>query len=111
VAVAFQLVKSYGTVQPWARRITKPVAGSVRVSVDGVETGAGWSVDHLTGVVAFLAPPAAGAAIRAGFLFDVPVRFEEQSLALDMAFFFQRPDGTGQGVGSVPAIPLIEVDE
>ncbi|PKP68094.1 MAG: TIGR02217 family protein [Alphaproteobacteria bacterium HGW-Alphaproteobacteria-5] len=107
VQTAFQLVKSYGTVQPWARRITKPVAGSVRVALGGVEVGAGWSVDHLTGVVSFLAPPAAGVAVSAGFLFDVPVRFEEQSLAVDMAFF---SDARG-GAGSIPSIPLIEVDE
>lgn len=104
---AFQLVKVYGTIQPWTRTITKPVAGSVRVALGGVEAGAGWSVDHLSGVVTFIDPPAAGVAVSAGFLFDVPVRFEEQSLALDMAFF---AEGRG-GAGSFPSIPLIEVNE
>lgn len=107
VAAAFQLVKRYGQIQPWTRTITKPVAGSVRIALDGIEAGSGWSVDHLTGVVSFLAPPAAGVAVSAGFLFDVPVRFDEQSLAVDMAFFVE---GKG-GAGSIPAIPLIEVNE
>ena len=49
-----------------------------------------------------------GAAIRAGFVFDVPVRFDTQRLAVQMAYF---SEDDRRGVGSVPDIPLIEVKE
>lgn len=104
----FQLVKRYGGMAPYDRPVTKPIPGSVVVSVNGAAVASGWSVDHLTGLVAFLSPPAAGAAIRAGFAFDVPVRFDTQRLAVQMAFF---AEDEGRGVGSIPDIPLIEVRE
>lgn len=105
---AFQLVKRYGGLAPYDRPITKPVPGSVVVSVNGAAVASGWSVDHLSGLVTFLSPPANGAIIRAGFAFDVPVRFDTQRLAVSMAFF---SEDEGRGVGSVPDIPLIEVRE
>jgi uncharacterized protein (TIGR02217 family) len=43
---AFQLVKRYTSgAQGWTRTITKPVSGSVRVALGGVEQASGWSVD------------------------------------------------------------------
>ena len=48
----------------------------VRVAVGGVEQFSGWSVDAATGIVTFSSPPAMGAAVTAGFKFDVPVRFD-----------------------------------
>lgn len=104
----FQLVKRYGGLSPYDRPITKPIPGSVALSVNGATVAAGWSVDHLTGIVTFLSPPAAGAAIRAGFAFDVPVRFDTQRLAVQMAFF---SEDESRGVGSIPDVPLIEVKE
>jgi uncharacterized protein (TIGR02217 family) len=64
----FQLVKRYpsGSVVE-IRSITKPVAGTVRVSLDSVEQLSSWSVEVTTGVVTFTAPPAADAAITADF--------------------------------------------
>lgn len=98
---SFALAKTYGSAfAPWARAITKPVGGTVRVAVDGVEATAGVSVDATTGLVAFAAPPAAGAAIRAGFRFDVPVRFDTDTLEIDLAAF---------EAGQIPSVPLIEL--
>jgi len=94
----FPLVKHYGGQ---ARRITRPVAGSVRVSVDGVERIGGWTLGD-KGVIAFDTPPAAGAGIAAGFRFDVPVRFAEDRLAVSLATF---------AAGEAPRVPLIEVKE
>lgn len=101
----FQLVKTYGAVHaPWARAILKPVVGTVRVATAGVEKTAGthFVVDATTGVVTFLAGsiPAAGAAVTAGFQFDVPVRFDTDELAIDLTAF---------GAGDIPKIPLIEI--
>ena len=40
----------------------------------------GWTVDTTTGVVTFTAAPAGGVIVRAGFEFDVPVRFDTDKL-------------------------------
>jgi uncharacterized protein (TIGR02217 family) len=100
----FQLVKTYGAgFAPYAREIKKPVAGSVRVAVAGSElAGTAFSCDATTGVVTFLAghTPPAGAAITAGFLFDVPVRFDTDYLEVDLSAF---------AAGAIPKIPLVEI--
>ncbi|WP_374275000.1 TIGR02217 family protein [Brevundimonas sp.] len=102
-ATSFQLVKRYGDeAGGWLERvIAKPVAGSVRVAVDGVEVGPGLvSVDATTGEVVFETPPEAGAAITAGFLFDTPVRFDSDRIEVTLETF---------GAGRMAAMPLIEV--
>lgn len=97
----FQLTKRYGaSFDPYFRPITRPVAGSVRVAVAGVELMSGWSVDVATGLVGFTTPPANGAAVTAGFLFDVPVRFDTDRLDVELTSF----DGA-----EVPSIPLVEI--
>ena len=102
---AFQLVKTYGSsYAPYQRPIAKPVSGSVRVAVDGVEAdeGVAFTCDPVTGVVTFLSGhmPASGAAVTAGFLFDVPVRFDTDYLEVDLSAF---------AAGAIPKIPLIEI--
>src|SRR4029453_17117387 len=71
----FQLLKHYpsGSVIE-VRTISKPVAGTVKVYLDGVEQLSGWSVDTTTGLVTFSTAPAAGVEVTADFEFDVPVR-------------------------------------
>ena len=77
----FQLVKRYASgAQSWSRAIAKPVAGTSRIALGGVEQPSGWSVDTATGVVTFGTAPSAGVAITAGFEFDVPVRFDTDAL-------------------------------
>jgi uncharacterized protein (TIGR02217 family) len=93
----FALVKHYGAA---VRRITRPVGGSVAVAVDGVSTAAFSLGDG--GVIECDAAPAAGAVVTAGFLFDVPVRFAEDSLSVTRATFL---------AGSAASVPLIEVRE
>ncbi len=82
-ATQFQLVKTYssGGVQH-VRPIRKPVVGSVSIGVAGAPLVSGWSVDSATGMVTFAVAPAVGAAISAGFLFDVPARFDTDTLTL-----------------------------
>jgi len=94
----FALTKAYGDQ---AREILKPVTGSVRVAVNGVEPSASaWSVDNATGVVTFATAPSTGAAIRAGFQFDTPVRFDADRIEVTLETF---------GAGRMVAMPLIEV--
>jgi len=105
VRTEFQLTKTYGaTFAPYARDIVKPVQGTVRVAVAGIEKSAGsdFTVDASTGVVTFAAGhiPSPGAAITAGYLFDVPVRFDTDYLEIDLAAF---------EAGEIPKIPLIEL--
>jgi len=102
---AFQLVKTYGSAfSPYARAIVKPVSGSMRVAVADSEVAAGsaFTCDATTGVVTFLTGhiPSAGAAITAGFNFDVPVRFDTDYLEVDLATF---------AAGAIPKIPLVEI--
>jgi len=102
VKAAFALVKTYGaSFDPYLRPITKPVTGSVRVAVAGVETSA-FVLDELTGLVTLDAPPAPGAVVTAGFLFDVPVRFDIDRLDIELTSF---------DAAEAPTIPLIEVLE
>ena len=105
IAAVFQLVKSYGAAfPPYRRPILTPVAGSVRIAVAGseVSAGAAWTCDTATGLVTFLTGhiPLTGAAVTAGFLFDVPVRFDTDYLEVDLSAF---------AAGAIPKIPLIEI--
>lgn len=98
---AFQLVKHYASgSQVWVRTITKPVAGTVVIALDGAEQLGGWSVDTTTGVVTFDSAPAEGVAVTAGFAFDVPVRFDTDML--DVTLDLER-------LGSITTIPLLEI--
>ncbi len=101
VRTEFQLTKRYGAAfDPYRRPITKPVWGSVRVALDGVELMSGWSVDVTSGVLGFASAPAAGTSVTAGFLFDVPVRFDTDRLDIELNGF----DGA-----EAPSIPLVEI--
>ncbi len=92
----FALGKVYGDL---VRPITKPVDGTVRVAVDGVEV-AGWSVGPATGVITFDAPPEDGAVLTAGFEFDTPVRFDADRIDVTLESF---------EAGRVVAVPLVEL--
>src|SRR3569623_1157451 len=63
VTASFGLIKTYGGLPaPYRRRIDKPVTGSVRVAVAGVEqSGSAFPVDAAPGVVTFLAGHIPGA--------------------------------------------------
>ncbi|MGB9154211.1 MAG: DUF2460 domain-containing protein [Alphaproteobacteria bacterium] len=79
----FQLVKNYSSGGiTHVRVIAKPIIGSLVIGVNGAQMTSGWSVDTTTGLVTFATAPASGLAITAGFLFDVPVRFDADYLAL-----------------------------
>ena len=57
-------------------------------------------MDTTTGVVTFTSPPGNGVIIRAGFEFDVPVRFDTDML--DVTLDIER-------LGSITSIPLLEI--
>lgn len=98
----FQLAKNYesgGGV--YKRAISKPVAGSVRVRVGSRQLSSSqFSVDMQTGIITLISTPSNRSIIRAGFEFDVPVRFDTDKLDINIASF---------QAGEVPSIPVIEV--
>lgn len=80
---SFQLVKNYGSGGiTHQRQIKKPVFGTVVVGIAGVQQSSGWSVDATTGLVTFVTAPVGGAAVTAGYQFDVPVRFDADQLKI-----------------------------
>jgi len=103
VTAAFQLAKRYADAGGTTlRTIEKPVAGSVVVAVAGAAVpAADYTVDATTGIVTFKPGkvPASG-TIRAGFEFDVPVRFDTDRIDIDLAQF---------DAGRIPSIPLVEI--
>lgn len=101
----FQLVKTYGGgADAYGRPIYKPVGGTVRVAVNGVEMEAGtdFTVDHATGTVTFAAGaiPGPGSTVTAGFLFDIAARFDTDRVEISLTSF---------RAGQIPTIPVIEV--
>ena len=101
----FQLVKTYGrTWAPYRRAIKKPVQGTLTVAVAGITQAENlaFSIDDTSGLITFLAGhiPAAGAAVTAGFEFDVPVRFDADKIEVNLQTLL---------AGSIPHIPIIEV--
>ncbi len=99
---SFPLVKRYGAgPDAEVRRITRPVAVSVMVAIAGAANPTGWTLGA-GGVVVFDNAPAPGAALTAGFRFDVPVRFAEDRIEVNAARWL---------AGDVGSVGLVEVRE
>jgi uncharacterized protein (TIGR02217 family) len=95
VRTVWQINKGYNSGGlTWNRPITKLVAGTV------VTSHGSFTVDITTGIITFAAPPGVDVAVKVGFEFDVPVRFDTDMI--DVALSFERS-------GSIASIPLIEV--
>ncbi|OUD10702.1 glycoside hydrolase family 24 [Marivivens niveibacter] len=103
VTTDFQLVKAYTSGDAvYSRPIRKPVRGRVQVTISGddVQESVDYSVDYSTGLIQFFHAPDIGSEIRAGFEFDVPVRFDTDVIQTSVANF---------NAGEVPDVPVIEV--
>lgn len=94
--VRFHLSKTSDGV---VRSIDLAREGSVRVAVGGVELPGGWSLHPLRDSIVFDAPPAEGQVVSAGFLFDVPARFDTDELVFE----------AGARGASIPSMILREV--
>ena len=103
VTDTLRLTKSYRSGDfSYTRPISKPVAGTVRISVAGdpLQDGVDFTVDDASGMVTFTSPPDLGADVRAGFEFDVPVRFDTDAIMTSVSSF---------QAGEAPNIPIVEV--
>lgn len=103
VATVFQLKKTYVSgLQSYTRPIKKPVPGTVVVAIAGdrkVES-VEYTVNLETGELTFTLPPDLGTRVTAGFEFDVPVRFDTETIQTSVASF---------QAGDVPSVPVVEV--
>ena len=97
---AFQLRRQYASgVITYNRNISKPVAGTVRMFLDTVETSA-FTVDTTTGIVTFASPPGNAVVVTSTFQFDVPVRFDIDQLSLNVAIV---------DAASIEQLPIVEL--
>ncbi len=105
VRAVFALQKTYASGEAsYARPITRPVAGTVTVSLGGdpQTEGLHYTLDLSGGTITFADPPDNGAEVRAGFAFDVPVRFDTDLIQTSVASFH---------AGEIPHVPVLEVRE
>lgn len=98
----FQLRKDYtsGSIVE-GRTITKPVAGTINIYLNGVlQSIANYSVNSTSGMVTFNSAPGNGVSVSADFEFDVPVRFDTDKLSATLDSY---------GSHSWTDIPLVEI--
>ncbi|WP_282059981.1 DUF2460 domain-containing protein [Roseobacter litoralis] len=103
IQVDYQITKTYQSgIHTYVRPISKPVIATLKVAVGSVEMqeAVDYVVDAATGVIRFTVPPQLGASVTAGFEFDVPVRFDTNSIQTSVASF---------QAGEIPTVPIIEV--
>ncbi|MEM7214838.1 MAG: DUF2460 domain-containing protein [Pseudomonadota bacterium] len=100
----FQLVKRTGTAETgYVRTILKPISHSVIVSIDEVQLEpSSYVVEPTSGVLTINTPqpPQGGQQIRAGFEFDIPVRFDTDEIIINLSQF---------EAGDIPSIPIVEL--
>ena len=99
----FRLQKTYASGgQAYVRPIRKAVAGKVLAAIAGVPRvlGVEFTVDPDRAEITFADPPDVGTEVRAGFEFDVPVRFDTDRIQVSVASF---------RAGDVPSVPIVEV--
>lgn len=100
-ATDFQMVKSYGTLQPYSRTLTYIKPGSLSVTVDGAAATVSSETD---GLVTLSSPPGPGAVVRASCQFYVPVRFNSDEIRVKA----ELPDSA---LASIEGLTAIEVRE
>ena len=93
----YQLVKQYVSGSAvYERKISKPVAGSVKLYANSILQASGWSIDSTTGIIT----TSISGTLTVDFEFDVPVRFDTDEMAISVDSF---------DAGNWSSIPLIEV--
>lgn len=87
--VEFQLIKTYTTILNneniiHIRKITKPVKSTVNIFVGGVNYNDNLTINYTNGKIIFKNPVPMNEVITANFEFDVPVRFDNDTLEILM---------------------------
>jgi len=103
VTTTFPLSKRYASGDiHYDRPIAKPVQGTVLAGVSAEELvqGVHYTVDHAAGTLTFADAPEAGEEVTAGFEFDVPVRFDTDTIQASVASF---------QAGEALSVPVVEI--
>lgn len=107
--LTFQLSKTYAVgAYSYVRTITRPVSGTVILSINGVQKLPGdgtypWSVNVETGLITFsAAAPPNTELVKAGFEFDVLCRFNTDEMS---------PSWLEADLQALADIPIVEVRE
>lgn len=89
IQTEFQIIKNYTYGFITTRIINKPVVGTLLVAVDGVlQTEiTDYTVNTTTGVITFLVAPADTLDVTAGYEFDVPCRFDTDTLSINLEMY------------------------
>jgi uncharacterized protein (TIGR02217 family) len=97
-----QLFKRYGEASTglYDRKIFKIVAGTFSITADDVDDTANVSLDFNTGVVTRAGTFLNGVEYKFTCEFDVPVRFDSDSLAVQLDW---------AEAGAIPSIPVVEI--
>jgi len=97
----YQVIKNYITGSlTQVKTIKKLVTGTVIVTLDDVVQGAGFTIDHNLGTITFSVAPAGGVVVKAGYEYDVPVRFDIDRLEISLTAFNAR---------QLPSMPVREI--
>ncbi len=82
----FQLINTYADlVNPYVRRITRPVDSTVRVWVDDVEIFT-FTIESL-GIIRIIPAPADTLLVESEYEFDVPVRFDTDKMVMQVRWY------------------------
>lgn len=103
VTTTYQLIKTYRSgAASYVRDIRKPVVGTVLVGLQGDRQieGVDFDLDPVLGLINFNSAPAQDATVTAGFEFDVPVRFDADTIQTSAASF---------KAGDIPNVPVVEL--
>lgn len=105
----YQIIKTYAdseSINSYERTITKPVDGTIVVSVDSVtqtET-TDYTLDHTTGIITFTTGhiPASGKTITVSGEFDTPARFDTDQMDINLEFY---------NLSNWAGIPIVELPD
>jgi len=99
----FQIIKNYIAGYVHVRDIVKIVPDSLIVSVDGISQieGTHYTINNNTGMLSFISgqKPLEDQLIKAGYEFDVPVRFDTDELNINLEMY-------EHGTTDVPLVEL-----
>ena len=55
--------------------------------MNNVSQASGWTIDTTTGIVTFSSAPGSGVSVKAGYEFEVPVRFAADEIVINLEAF------------------------
>jgi len=98
----YQVIRTYGTVNPYVRDITAIKTGTLAVYVNGVEKfDPGDYTISATGLITFGVAPPSSQSVTADYEFYVPVRFQQDDCFIEIT-------GRDASFGNISTLDAIE---